>query len=313
MKIDVIIPSYRPDKKLFKLLEMLAKQTVPVNKIVLMNTEEKYLDNLFYGHSFSKEERLLEIHNIPKMDFDHGKTRNAGASYSDADIIVFMTQDAVPDNLGMLEELIKPFSDELIGASYARQIAASNASLSERFSREFNYPDTDSIKSYEDIERIGIKAFFCSNVCAAYRKSYFDELGGFVNRTIFNEDMIYANKLLKNGKKIAYASKARVIHSHNYNGKQQLKRNFDLAVSQKMNPEVFEGISSESEGKKYVKAAFSYFIENKKPLLIIPFSYVCAMRLFGFKLGKKYDKLPKRWVMKLTMNQMFFKKYWDVR
>ncbi len=313
MKIDVIIPTYKPDKTLFRLIEMLDKQTVGINKIIIMNTEEKYLDNLFYGHAFSKEEKLLEIHNITKYDFDHGKTRNAGAKYSDADILVFMTQDAVPKNNRLIEELIKPFKYEEVGASYGRQIADSKATLAEVFSREFNYPDQDSIKSFEDIEKIGIKAFFCSNVCAAYRSTYFNELGGFIDRTIFNEDMIYANKLLKSGKKIAYASKAEVIHSHNYNGKQQFSRNFDLAVSQKMNPDVFDGISSESEGVKYVKKAFSYFVSNKKPLLIVPFSVMCAYRLAGFKLGKKYDKLPRKLVMKFTMSPVFFKKYWDVR
>ncbi len=70
----------------------------------------------------------------------------------------------------------------------------------------------------------------------------FLEAGGFTNRTIFNEDMIYAgNAVLDRGQAIVYAAKARVIHSHNYGCIAQLKRNFDLAVSQADHPEVFDG------------------------------------------------------------------------
>ena len=39
---------------------------------------------------------------------------------------------------------------------------------------------------------------------------------------------------------IAYEAEARVLHSHNYTNMQQLRRNFDLGVSQAEHPEVFE-------------------------------------------------------------------------
>ena len=41
MLIDIIIPAYKPDDKFRKLIEMLEKQTVSVNKIIVINTEEK--------------------------------------------------------------------------------------------------------------------------------------------------------------------------------------------------------------------------------------------------------------------------------
>ena len=39
--IDVIIPVYQPDKKFARLLAMLEKQTVPVNRIIVMKTERE--------------------------------------------------------------------------------------------------------------------------------------------------------------------------------------------------------------------------------------------------------------------------------
>lgn len=63
------------------------------------------------------------------------------------------------------------------------------------------------MKSSADLERLGIKTYFCSNVCAAYCREIYCELGGFESGTIFNEDMIYAAKLIKSGYSIAYCAK----------------------------------------------------------------------------------------------------------
>ena len=72
--------------------------------------------------------------------------------------------------------------------------------------------------------------------------------GGFEKKAIFNEDMIYAAKVIENKQKVYYNAKARVIHSHNYNFAQQFHRNFDMAVSQAQHPEIFRKVSSEKEG-----------------------------------------------------------------
>ena len=89
-------------------------------------------------------------------------------------------------------------------------------------------------KTIEDVDKLGIKTFFCSNVCAAYKKSVYKELGGFVPRAIFNEDMILAGTMIKAGYGIAYAADAKVIHSHNYSGRQQFHRILILQFRRKI-------------------------------------------------------------------------------
>ena len=42
VKTDVIIPAYRPGEEFDKLLERLSAQKYPVNRIIVMNTEEKF-------------------------------------------------------------------------------------------------------------------------------------------------------------------------------------------------------------------------------------------------------------------------------
>ena len=41
-KVDVIIPTYKPDKSLFELIDDLEKQSIRPEHIIIMNTEEKY-------------------------------------------------------------------------------------------------------------------------------------------------------------------------------------------------------------------------------------------------------------------------------
>ncbi len=311
ISIDIIIPTYKPGESLLTIVEKLRAQTVPPNRIVLINTEQKYMTNLLRGKSYDKTGRYFEVRNVSEREFDHGGTRNEGAKGSEADYLLFMTQDAVPADDRLIENMAGAFSDDNVAAVYARQLPESDASLGERFSRQFNYPDESCVKSSRDKDRLGIKTYFCSNVCAMYRREIFERLGKFPKDMIFNEDMVFAHTLIVNGYSIAYAADARVYHSHNYTNMQQFHRNFDLAVSQAMHPEVFGDVSSESEGKSYAKSAFAYFRQEKRPLYFIPFAVTCAFRLAGYKLGMNYKRLTRRRILKCTASPVYFYKHWS--
>lgn len=300
--VDVIIPTYKPDKAFEKLLKKLSSQTYKLNKIILLNTEKKYFENI----DISIYNNIVVKH-ISKSEFDHGATRHLGATLSDADIMIFMTQDAIPYDLNLIEKLIEGFNDEDVKAVYARQLPKKDCNIIEKYTRAFNYPKESRLKSYEDINKLGIKTYFCSNVCSAYKKDIYEALGGFKKKTIFNEDMIFAAKLINSGYKIFYQADAKVIHSHNYSNMEQLRRNFDLAVSQKDNPEIFEEIKSESEGIKLVKNTIAYCFKIRKPWLVFDVIIKSGFKYIGYRLGKKYDKLPKWLIYKLTMN----KDYWN--
>ncbi|MBD9014077.1 MAG: glycosyltransferase family 2 protein, partial [Lachnospiraceae bacterium] len=196
---------------------------------------------------------------------------------------------------------------EAVIMAYARQLPAADCALIERYTRSFNYPDTPSVKTKADLPKYGIKTFFCSNVCAMYRASTYQKLGGFEKKTIFNEDMIFAGKIILNGGSIAYVPTARVIHSHNYGNLEQLHRNFDLAVSQAEHPEIFALASSESEGMKLVKQTAGYLVKSGHPWLLPELVVKSGFKFIGYRLGKAYRKLPESLVKRLSMN----KNYWE--
>ncbi len=305
MNVEILIPTFNAEKYIYKLILSLKSQKLNLENIIIIDSNSK--DNTIKICNELSQKYNIKVISIENKPFDHGGTRNLGARNSNADILVFMTQDAIPANNHFLEELIKPFSDPNVSAVYGRQVARKNATPIEKFTRRFNYPNKDKIKTKSDINKLGIKTFFCTNVCSAFRAEDFWKYGGFPEKTILNEDMIMASKLILGGKKIVYASKAKVIHSHNYTYRQQFTRNFDIGVSLKQNKEILRYAKAESEGLKFIKQGIKYLIKIKKPYLILDLILESCFKLLGYKLGMIYDKLP-MWLVKKFSMQKF---YWD--
>ena len=120
--------------------------------------------------------------------------------------------------------------------------------------------------------------------------------------------MIFAARAVKAGWRIAYAADARVYHSHNYTAKEQFHRNFDNGVSQAQHPEIFSGVSSESEGVKMVKKTAAHLCRIGKPWMVPRLIADCGASYLGFFLGKHYRKIPSGLVLCCTMNRDYWKK-----
>lgn len=301
---DVIIPTYSPQKEFGTVLERLTKQNYPIHRIIIVNTQE-----CLWKKEWEEKYPCLEVYHIEKAEFDHGGTRKKAAELSDADAMIFMTQDAVPADRNLIGNLMKAlYADKKNGAAYARQLPKADCSFVERYTRSFNYPAVSSVRTKEDIVQYGIKTYFCSNVCAAYKKEIYEKLGGFVDRTIFNEDMIYAAKVIQSGYGIAYAAEARVFHSHNYTCGKQFQRNFDLGVSQAQYPEIFASVKSEGEGIRLVKQTFGHLLRNRKIWLIPGFVMQSGCKYAGYLAGKNYRKLPPKIIDRCTMNRGYWNK-----
>ena len=313
ISLDVIIPSYKPENRFIKLIHSLSLQEHPVNKIIIMNTEESEMSSEILEElsrfNETKDSGLfgkIELHHIKKSEFDHAFTRARGIEYSEADAFLCMTDDAVPYDTKLISELLNSlYKDKNIAEAYGRQLPLEDTDYAERFTREFNYPKHSFVKSAADIEKYGIKTYFASNVCCMYKRSIYDSLGGFKGPAIFNEDMVYAAEAIKNGYKIAYCAEAMVLHAHSYTAEQQLKRNFDLGISQAMHGEIFDEVPSEGEGIRLVVKTLKYLIEIGRLWLIPRLVIQSGAKFVGYRLGKAYDKLPDWMIVKLAMNRNF--------
>jgi rhamnosyltransferase len=311
--IDAMIPVYRPDRKFDELLRRLAAQELPVRRVIVVNTGEENWDMAHIAGVLGRAGvpgEWLSVTHITKEEFDHGGTRNLGFSESDADAILCMTMDALPADRKLTKNLADLlFSADDIAAVCGRQLPAKDCGVIERYTRGFNYPEKSRVKSEADLPALGVKTFFCSNACAMYRRELWEKAGRFPERTIFNEDMIFAGHAIHAGYRIGYAGDARVIHSHNYSPLMQLRRNFDLAVSQAEHPEVFSGIRSEGEGIRLVKGTAAWLLQCGYAALIPELVFTSGCKYLGYLLGKNYRRLPKPLILRLTMNRNYWRNY----
>ena len=147
MKIDVIIPVYMPDDKFERLIDMLNRQTRMPDNIILIWTipDNNRFDKKQIEDKYQKDN--VKCLYVKQKEFDHGATRAYGISVSDADYVLCMTQDAVPYNENLIENLLNAFNDENTAASYARQLPGDKENEIEKITRAFNYPETERIQN----------------------------------------------------------------------------------------------------------------------------------------------------------------------
>ena len=101
-EIDIVIPVYRPDERLHRLLLLLQQQTVKPSRILLVNTEEA-----LYDPALTDGIGGVEVIHIRKSEFDHGGTRHMAAGRLQGAFLLFLTQDAVPADTHLIEELYR--------------------------------------------------------------------------------------------------------------------------------------------------------------------------------------------------------------
>jgi rhamnosyltransferase len=289
--VDVIIPVYHSNDDFKVLLEMLSKQTYKVNEIkVILTIDEN--DSAEDVKEICENYANIVLTEISKKDFNHGSTRRKAAAQSNADVFVMMTQDAIPVGDDLIEKLLAALNDDKIGAAYARQLPKDNADELERYWRLSSYPKESSVKSMKDAKRLGIKAFFMSDVCAAYKKSAYLEAGGFLEGLSFNEDMMMAYALMQKDYSIKYEAQALVRHSHNFKPKDYFKRYRMIGASQRQHPGVFKELPVSSEGARFFGDAAKYLLKNKKPHLLGKLFAESVYKYAGFTIGKYLPPAP---------------------
>ena len=79
---------------------------------------------------------------------------------STAEFVLMMTQDAVPADEHLIENLLACMEDASVAVAYARQLARPNSGRVERMTRIYNYPAQSRIKSEDDKKELGVKTYF---------------------------------------------------------------------------------------------------------------------------------------------------------
>jgi rhamnosyltransferase len=279
MKISVIIPTLNAGTSIGKLLSSLGAQDIGTPEITVIDSSSDD-DTVDIAEGFGAKTIV-----IPKSDFNHGETRNMAAMDAKGDILVFMTQDALPVDKTLLSKLTAPLKKPDIAATFGRHIPGDDASPLEVFLRHFNYPEKGSVKGFDDIKRYGIKTFFSSNVCSAMKKEPFLKVGMFPEGVRANEDMLITGKFILEGYKIAYVPEAMVVHSHNYSLSEQFRRYHNIGSSIKNNSWLREYTKAEGEGAKFIKGQIYYVLKQGRYLWLPYILLEAAAKYAGYRIG----------------------------
>ena len=281
MTVDIICPLYKAREYINQLHRNLKKQKnvniASINYIVT-NVNDNIEDIL--------KELDCNYEIIENEEFSHSLTREKTAKKCKADILVFITQDIIIESEYWLENLINGIENGECEAAYSRQLCSNNTI--EKYIREKNYPSESYIKTQDDIEKIGINAFFFSDASSAIKREIFVELNGYDGKNFpTNEDMYFAHKLITNGYRIKYCAESEVIHSHKFTFKQLYKRYYDTGVFFRQN-EYLNDYKVNKAGGGMAKYVLKRAIQDKNFKVLIRFVPDMAARYIGMKMGKRY-------------------------
>jgi rhamnosyltransferase len=281
-EVTVIIPTLNAIETIVCLLDSLLRQTQMPDEIIVVDSESS--DETALLASTYPRTRVIEI---SRADFDHGGTRDMAFRASNGDIVVFFTQDIVIRDDTLIETLVQATLLDGVACAFGRQIARSDAALYEKYTRTFNYPEQSNLRSAKDISRLGIKAFFLSDVCAAYRRDAYLAVGGFDHPIPTNEDMLIAAKFLHAGYQIAYCAEAVVLHSHRYSWKQEYARNFLIGKVLRQYRSRFSDAKAGPEGIRFMLYVISHLLKRGTIGSCLKFCYLCSAKLLGNRKGSR--------------------------
>lgn len=280
--LSVVIPTLNAADEIDSLLDTIEAQSLqPLDILVVDSSSDDGTVDEVAKHP------CVNLVRIERKEFNHGSTRDMALRRSAGEFVCFLTQDAVPASNRYLERLVAPFlADDSIALVTGRQLPKADARRFEQLVRKFNYPNVPSVRSKSDLPKYGIKTFFASDTCSAYRRTAYLECGGF-DHVNTNEDMLMAARFIASGLKVAYEPSAEVYHSHNLTPSQQFARNRAVGMFLESHADDLMYASEIGEGGRLVKAVSSELLREGRFSELFAFGFDCCARLLGNRAGRR--------------------------
>ncbi|MFN2147057.1 MAG: glycosyltransferase family 2 protein [Anaerolineales bacterium] len=291
---SVIIPTLNAAGHLPELLRALEAQSLQPLEIILIDSSSEDSTRDIARQAGCR----LEV--IPREAFDHGGTRNQAARIARGEILVFLTQDALPADGEFLQQLLEPLITGAATASTARQIASETASPLEVFSRQSSYPGHSRLGSLTADTESGSTAITFSNAASAVKRTVFEQLGGFPEGLVVNEDMLFYTRLLRAGYTVAYRASAVVIHSHNFSLREQFQRYFDIGCFMSQAEEELGDLQLGNRGLQFALGQIAYLIRQRRWFWIPRSLFESCTKLLAYALGHFAYLLPASIAMHLS-------------
>jgi len=207
----------------------------------------------------------VSLHEITPESFNHGETRNFGASLARGEYLIFLSQDAEPANDRWLDQLVAPLEEkEEVAGAYPGFLPRRGCYPME--AREIlDWPLISAEIGVPMVKRaIGNPEYAANpwpfihfpNSCSCIRRSVLER---FPFKPVnFAEDQEWAKRVLEAGFATVFNPKAVIVHSHSYPAKVQFHRCYDHGSAmrelfgkreapslRRIIPEVVKGVSGD--------------------------------------------------------------------
>ncbi|WP_395676883.1 glycosyltransferase [Inquilinus sp.] len=301
-RVALVIPTLNAAKHLDVLIPALRAQSFQPGTLLVIDSSST--DDTVERFSAAGAEVIV----IPRSQFDHGGTRQRAVNRLSPriEVVVFLTQDAVPANSDTVARIVGAFTDPEVGVAYGRQLPHHGAGAIEAHARLFNYPPQSVVLRPQDAVSAGIKATFCSNSFAAYRRRALEMVGGFPSGTIFGEDAAVTGRMLLSGWAKAYVAEAQVHHSHSYGIGEEFRRYFDVGVMHARAPWLLERFGKAAgEGRRFVQSELQHLARHQ-PLSIPSAILRSAVKLTAYHCGRREARIPRPLKRRISLNR----RYW---
>ncbi|MFT7678234.1 MAG: rhamnosyltransferase [Planctomycetota bacterium] len=222
--ISVCLPVLNGDAFLERVLEGLVRQRCTISwefLVVDCGSTDRTLELIT-----SAAERMpapVRVHGIHRSEFNHADTRNLLFALSDADLCVFLTDDAIPVGEDWLTTFASVFEDQDVWGAYLRNtprpeadvLARSLSSGDEGYSadrRRITFPDYKDFELLTGDEKRTL--FTYNDTASAVRRQVWERFP--YPRCDFGEDVLLARGMLEGGGTVVYETAAVIHHSHEY-------------------------------------------------------------------------------------------------
>jgi GT2 family glycosyltransferase len=168
---------------------------------------------------------------IDPKDFNHGGTRNLGATHARGDFLVFLVQDAIPADAYWLQNLVSAAELPGVVGAYSRQVPRAESRLTTKYmtigttpgeaTRQWkSLPAGVHLADLSPAEQFRLAVFQDNSSCI--RRSFFDQQPFRV--LPYGEDVDWGRRAIESGHALIYEPTSVVDHSHDRSPLYALKR-----------------------------------------------------------------------------------------
>ena len=248
----------------------------------------------------------VRLEQIPPETFHHARTRNYAAGLAQGEVLVFLSQDAIPASESWLAALVNNFNEPGVGAVYGRQLPKAESGLERRSAFAVMYGGARIVKMPMDGIELGHKYYHFSNANSAIRRKVWEATRFPDDLKVF-EDVGIAKRILDSGWKIVYEPEAAVYHSHDFPADILFKRYFDIGVVyQRLG--IWDDRSRASlwrDGWRLFKGKLFLLLNGKKPQDTGSSLVQDVGKYVAIQLGRNEKLLPHAVKKKLSLYHLF--------